>query len=571
MSDAQEPMNPNHPLRATNHEYKNGAGALPFLAGCWLALGLVPAVFQSSQAAESGEVVAVVYNSALPASKEVALHYASRRQVPANQVIGLRLSKEETVSRTDFRRQLQVPLLKALEHQGLLVLKAEKPGAARSVTEAKIRYLVLCYGVPLRIERDRELKEPGTENFTEEMKANEAAVDSELALLPELEKNLRLAGPLKNPFYSTTNAADLNPRRGLLMVARLDGPTPAIASGLVDKAMEAERDGLWGRAYFDMRGLTNSMYQQGDEWMRSAAEAARKFGLETVLDNRPETFPASFPLSQVAIYNGWYDGDVSGPFARRSVEFMPGAVAYHLHSSSAATLRSDKQHWAGPLVARGAAATLGCVYEPYLAGTPDLAVFVSRFLSPHFSFGEAAYAAQGSLSWQTTVVGDPLYRPFARHPKDVHESLEKRRSKLIEWSHLRVVNLNLAVGTTPPEMAGYLEQEPTTKTSAVLMEKLSDLYVQLNLRAAAIEAGRQALKLEPTPQQRVRLFLTLGERLVAGERPQDALDTYQRFLKECPDYPDQRGVYGKLLALAEKLKLEREVENFRRELKRLTQ
>ena len=29
------------------------------------------------------------------------------------------------------------------------------------------------------------------------------------------------------------------------------------------------------------------------------------------------------------------------------------------------------------------------------------------------TFGDAAYYAEPVLSWQTTFVGDPLYRPFA--------------------------------------------------------------------------------------------------------------------------------------------------------------
>ena len=45
-------------------------------------------------------------------------------------------------------------------------------------------------------------------------------------------------------------------------------------------------------------------------------------------------------MSQIAIYCGWYDENVSGPFTLPKVEFMPGAFAYHLHSFSAATLRS---------------------------------------------------------------------------------------------------------------------------------------------------------------------------------------------------------------------------------------
>ena len=47
-----------------------------------------------------------------------------------------------------------------------------------------------------------------------------------------------------------------------------------------------------------------------------------------------------------------------------------------------------------------------------------MAVFFTRWLKG-FSFGEAAYASQPVLSWQTTVIGDPLYRPFGQDPRKV--------------------------------------------------------------------------------------------------------------------------------------------------------
>jgi hypothetical protein len=51
---------------------------------------------------------------------------------------------------------------------------------------------------------------------------------------------------------------------------------------------------------------------------------------------------------------------------------------------------------------------MGCVHEPYLSCTPQLPVFAARLIYDRMTFGEAAYAAQPVLSWQTTVVGDPL-------------------------------------------------------------------------------------------------------------------------------------------------------------------
>jgi hypothetical protein len=353
-------------------------------------------------------------------------------------------------------------------------------------------------------------------------------------------------------------------------VARLDGPNAEIARTLVDKALEAETNGLWGRAYFDSRGITNGSYLQGDEWIRASAAIARRLGLETILDENPETFPASFPMSQIAIYAGWYDGNVSGPFTRPKVEFRPGAIAYHLHSFSASTIRSSNAHWVGPLLDKGATATVGYVEEPYLGGTMDLAVFFSRLIGLGFSFGEAAYSAQSLLSWQTTVVGDPLYRPFGRKPQSQHEDLERRRNQLVEWSHLRVVDLNLALGYPANDIIAYLEQLPLARQSAVLKEKLGDVYLGQKKLSAAMSAYESALKLNPTPQQQIRLILTLTRIQTLYGRDKEAYRWYKVFLKEFPDYPDLLDIYQKILPLAQEIGTKEEVEKYQQELKHLS-
>jgi uncharacterized protein (TIGR03790 family) len=404
---------------------------------------------------EPGDAVVVIYNAQLPESKEVADHYAARRHVPENQMIGLKLTTNEVMTRGEYRDQLENPLLHFLDAEKLLVFEPDAGSTnsgARKLKEAKIRYAVLCYGVPLKIAEDGSLKEPGEEKLQEALRRNGAAVDSELCLLPWPDPHRKLAGFQRNPFYGATNAALLDPTNGLLLVARLDGPDAATAGALVDKAMEAESNGLWGRAYFDMQGITNGAFKKGDDWIGVAAMAAGNYGFETVVDDKPATFSAGFPMSQIALYAGWYDGNASGPFAQPKVEFMPGAFAYHLHSFSAWTLRSTSNYWCGPLLAKGATATMGCVEEPYLDGTPNVGIFFTRWLAG-FSFGEAAYASQAMLSWQTTVIGDPLYRPFGKDPRILHEALMARHSPLIEWSHLRVVNLSLLQGVSPGKLA----------------------------------------------------------------------------------------------------------------------
>src|SRR5438445_5113584 len=210
-------------------------------------------------AAEPGAEVIVIYNSRMPESKAVADHYAERRRVPPDQIFGFGLSTNENMSRTEFRDSLQRPLAAQLEKRKLWHIASQivskttnQPGRVDwKVVEARIRYAVLAYGVPLRILHDANLKEEGAEKVRPEMQRNGASVDTELALLPLIEESVPLTGPLRNVLYTATNRASMHCTNGVLLVTRLDGPTPEIARGLVDKALVAEKSGLWGRAYFD--------------------------------------------------------------------------------------------------------------------------------------------------------------------------------------------------------------------------------------------------------------------------------------------------------------------------------
>jgi uncharacterized protein (TIGR03790 family) len=522
-----------------------------------LMLALLPLAVRAG-----GDEVVLIYNTRAPGSKLVADHYARQRQVPEMQVYGFDLPVGDEMTRAEFRELLQFPLAGRLVVDKLWRFGSVTNAAANGqpqrvdhpVVESKIRYAVLCWGVPLKIAPDPTLIEPGRENVQPEMRRNEASVDSELTWLPVLKMNVPVSGPLPNWTYGATNPAALHPTNGILLVARLDGPTLEIARGLVDKALAAEHDGLWGRAYFDARGLANgdTNYILGDEWIINGGEICRELNFETVVDKNPGTFPADFPMSQIAIYCGWYDANISGPFARPRVEFMPGAFAYHLHSFSAHTLHSTNSGWAGPLLAKGATCTMGCVYEPYLAATPNLPVFLVRWIAGGFTFGEAAWVAQPALSWQITVVGDPLYRPFGREPAALHAEFARTHNPLIEWSYLRVVNGGLVRGGTVNQSIAFLENIPATTNSAVLTEKLGGLYEMAGKPATAIRTWQLALARNPSPEQRLRLRLALGEKLLAQDRKTEAADNYRQLLRESPDYPGKPAIEAKLAALEPK-------------------
>ena len=507
-----------------------------------------------------GDEVVVIYNSRMPESKAVAEHYAAVRQVPAKQIFGFALTTNEVMTRADFTNFLQKPLADDLAAAGLwkfgtVTIPATNGNFERletRVVRSKIRYAVLCYGVPLKIAPSSIEEEFARKLTKDEFRRNEAAVDSELAWLPLLKTEIPLTGPLPNPFYAGTNRAALNCTNGILLVARLDGPTPQIAAALVDKALAAETNGLWGRAYFDARGVaTNSNYYLGDQWMMAGAEVCRQLGFETELDTNEATLPASFPMSHVAVYCGWSAGEVCGPFTLPRVEFMPGAFAYHLHSYSADTVRSATRNWCGPLLAKGATCTLGCVYEPYLQLTPNVAVLLQT-LGNGGTFGEAAWVSQMALSWQTTVIGDPLYQPFKKSPPELHGWLARAKNPLIEWSFDRLVCLDLARGLREPQLIQFIQTIPATAQSAVLTEKLAALYAAAGKPSSAIESWQTALKLNPSPQQKIRLRLTLGEKLTAQNRLDEAAANYRALIAEAPDYPGRNAIDEKLKALEPK-------------------
>lgn len=515
-------------------------------------------------AEETGSSVVLVYNSASAESREIAMHYAEKRQVPQSQIFSFDLPTSETISRKDFDQKLRQPLWDELVKNKLFTPRDPIDPKQVSIVDAKVRYAVLCYGVPLKILPEPGIEEKIAANLAHDLRRNEAAVDSELAALPAFKMNLPLTGFVTNPEYGATNANRFHPTNGVLMVARLDGPDAQTARGLVDKAIQAETDGLWGHAYFDARGLTNGGYLIGDRWIREAAEASKLYGFDTILDNRPATFAPGLPLPNAALYFGWYDENVSGPFANGLVQFPPGAVAYHLHSFSAKTLRTTNAHWAGPLLGLGATATMGCTEEPYLQATPDINTFLRRFLFLGYSFGEAAYSSLPVLSWQITIIGDPLYRPFQKSQKERFDELENSRSKNIEWSVMMWLNYRLAQNASLTEILSYCEQMPEAQKSALIQARLAEMQKSRGKLFDALETYQGALKLPAPSMESLRIRLAAGALSSTLGKNEEAYEIYNSIIKDFPNYPAKKDVYERLAKAARKIRKTDEAAQFER-------
>ena len=356
----------------------------------------------------------VLFNSRDPQSRELAEYYAERRRIPAEQVVGLDCPLEEEISRQQYADTIETPLRALFERKGWWEVRTGFE-SERDVSGNRIRFVAVMRGMPLKIKTtiqppSPEATPPPRPHANDPIRRHdEAAVDSELAVLGAF--NNEYFGILQNPYFRRFSPIlDSSVTSGLLLVCRLDAPTADTVRRMIDDSLLAERIGLYGWAYIDRRSIPESGYREGDDWLQNAAAECWNHGVPVILDNMPATFPAGFAITDAALYYGWYDWGAGGAMA--APRFVPGAVAVHIHSFSAGTLRDPNAHWVAPLLTRGAAATVGNVYEPYLDLTPHLDIFNERLLQG-FTFAESAYTSLKVLSWMSTIVGDPLYRPFA--------------------------------------------------------------------------------------------------------------------------------------------------------------
>jgi uncharacterized protein (TIGR03790 family) len=407
----------------------------------FLLLGLASAV----SALEPAEVVLIV-NKNVPASQKLADHYRKARDIPAANVIVLDLPKEEDISRADYDKRLATPLREAL-----------------LTRKEKVKCLCSMYGVPLRVggvspsaeekeilpvvERGIREADAQIKKLQEEAKGNEAAkkdiererekmaslvqrrnrlnhaesqasVDSELMLLWWDRYELARWQANLNHWLIPEEQRVKKPL--VLLTSRLDGPSPAIVERMIDDAIAVEKVGLKGKVYVDARGnrfdptsdRTGTGYGSYDESMREMA-ALLKDSMEVTLDDRDPVFVAG-SCPDTALYCGWYS---HAKFVD-SCQFVRGAVAWHLASSEAVSLRRPgTTYWCPNILAKGACATLGPVAEPYTIGFPKPAEFFGFLATGKYTLAECYGRTVYFASWMGTLIGDPLYNPFKKSAK----------------------------------------------------------------------------------------------------------------------------------------------------------
>ena len=358
------------------------------------------------------DAAVVVCNASDPLSVELANFYAGKRGIGSDRIVALHCSTAEEISRDEYDATIAAPLRLAFDAHDWWERSKDRPGVEpqSTVTASRVRFLALIRGIPLRIAPASGYPGDFCNQPSPIKDQNAASVDSELAALGLFTHSI--SGIVPNPNFRAFARYNENHQPGVFFTGRLDAPTGTMVRRMIEDSLAVEKTGLWGRCYVDSRGMApnSSPLAVGDEWMTKIANETAPPVLPTVLNAKEPQFPADFPLTDAAMYFGWYSEQPAGPFTRESMHFRPGAVACHIHSFSATSLRDPTRWWVAPLLSHGADAVLGNVYEPYLTLTTHLDIFAQR-LADGYTFAESAWMGTPGLSWMNTVVGDPLYRP----------------------------------------------------------------------------------------------------------------------------------------------------------------
>ena len=323
---------------------------------------------------------------------------------------------------------------------------------ANKVEQAKGRHHGLLEGrqvlstMPESVERDEQML--SLVELTDGLLGTIVWIDRQIKNLRKNESNSAFDSELSLIFWpqyplvqwvpNLLHYRNLNHRaartRITLMVSRLEAPTLKRCKQLIDESIAAEKNGLKGKVYIDARGLRSQpnaprgSYTDYDNSLRRFASIWPEYtDQEVTLNNEPKVFPVG-TCPETALYSGWYSlANYVDAFT-----FVPGAVGYHIASSEATTLRDPTSKvWCKRMIEDGIAATLGPAFEPYLMAFPRPDEFFVVLGAGRMTLAECYYRTKPFNSWAMILVGDPLYRPFAKNPPIDFERLPDDWKKIV--------------------------------------------------------------------------------------------------------------------------------------------
>jgi uncharacterized protein (TIGR03790 family) len=339
--------------------------------------------------------VVVVVNDSSSLSRSIGEYYVRKRGIPLKNVCRIRVSDAETIARANYDRQIAEPLATCLRAGNLV---------------EQILYIVTTQGVPLRI--------PATRVVSNGITGDQAAVDSELALLySDLRsgKPHGLVGPLPNPLFGKLDTKFAHSEFPLYLVTRLAGYDFPGVKAMIDRALLARNR---GKFVIDMKSNDD---ETGNDWLRNTM---LKLPADRVVFD--DSTKVLYKQTDVIGFASWGSNDRNRHERYVGFQWLPGAIATEFVSTNARTFARPPKGWnisdwqsrskwfadspqtmTADYLEEGASAATGHVEEPFLAMTPRPDLLLPSYFKGR-NLAESYYLSIPSLSWQNIVVGDPL-------------------------------------------------------------------------------------------------------------------------------------------------------------------
>ena len=365
----------------------------------------------------SKDNVLVVFNDMSPISIETAMFYKKARGLKNKNLFTIKTYPHEEVSRAIFEKDIKEPIKRYLIENSM---------------QDTILYIITTKGVPLKISGS------GGRN------GDHASVDSELALVYRemIYGDFFKKGKINNPYFNADplffgtryfNHRDFD----IYLVTRLTGFTIEDIKGLIKRGTGGlKTNPNTGSFILDQK---DDKENPGDLWLKQAADLLKE-RQHTVKLECTATFLNR--IENVMGYAGWGSNDPNYSERFLQNKYLDGALATNYVSSNGRTFHEPPKSWspgsfgdkdnffygspqslAGDFIREGITGVSCNVYEPYLD-----ACIRPNILFPAYTMGynlaESFYMATKYLSWQTTIVGDPLCCPFG-NPKIDFKATER--------------------------------------------------------------------------------------------------------------------------------------------------
>src|ERR1700722_3893912 len=343
--------------------------------------------------------VLVVYDPTDANSVSVANHYLASRGIPnANLCAVTPLETATRLTWAQYVSSIKTPIQNCLT----------------AVGPDQILYIVLSYIRPFTILGQNGLAY-GLDHYVADIWDQYSNVDAypyPVQTQPYFAAN-QAQGNVYQPYQSFASYRAQPGALQIYSVWRLDAATPALAEGLVDKALTAESQGLSGQACFDrlygnINNLSDYSYAMHDWDLHMAAVFTAEAGFTVTEDQNSQEF-GTLPAPNcpgAAMYAGWY----SLNHYNDAFTWNAGAIGFHIDSASAVDPRGGT-NWSANAIIKGITVTSGVVSEPFLQGFshPD-GVYLD--LMKGANVGDAFLRNTAYLKWVNVNMGDPLYQPF---------------------------------------------------------------------------------------------------------------------------------------------------------------